>query len=69
MQQVLPELIRLLQYGDTSEPWAYGVLDRSVTDLYNAETANRITDWLSKGRAWIFFSQWQLSFAIKLIGS
>ena len=47
MQQVLPGLIRLLQYGDTSEPWAYGVLDPRVTDLYDAETANRITDWLS----------------------
>ena len=69
LQQVLPELIRLLQYGDASEPSAYRELDSRVTDLYSAETANRITDWLSKGRPWVFFSQWQLLFAIKLICS
>ena len=69
LQQVLPGLIRLLQYGDTNEPSAYGVLDGRVTDLFNAETANRITGCLSQGRPWIFFSQWQLLFAIKLICS
>ena len=69
LQQVLPELIRLLQYGDTSEPSAYKELDGRVTDLYDAETANHITDWLSKGRPWVFFSQWQLLFAVKLICS
>ena len=67
LQRVLPGLIRLLQHGDTSEPWGYGVLDGRVTDLFNAEMANRITAWLSQGRPWIFFSQWQLLFAIKLI--
>ncbi len=69
LQQVLPGLIRLLQYGDANEPSGYGVLDRRVTHLFNTETANRIKGWLSEGRPWIFFSQWQLLFAIKLICS
>ena len=69
LQQVLPGLIRLLQYGDTNEPSAYGELDCRVTDLFKAETANRIKGRLSEGKPWIFFSQWQLLFAIKVICS
>ena len=69
LQQVLPGLIRLLQYADTNEPMFYGVLDRRITDLFNAEKAHQIAERLSKGRPWIFFSQWQLLFAIKLICS
>ena len=67
MQQVLPRLISLLQYADASDPPAYGLLDSRVTDLFNAETVIRITKGLFQGRPWIFFSRWQLLFAIKLI--
>ena len=67
LKQVLQELISLLQYGDANEPSAYGALDGRVTELYGSETANSITGWLSKGKPWVFFSQWQLLFAIKLI--
>ena len=67
MDQVLPSLIRLLQYGESSEPSAYRILDSRVYDLCPVGAANRITDWLAHGRPWVFFSQWQLLFAIRLI--
>lgn len=67
LQQVLPRLISLLQFGDASEPSYYGVLDSRVTDLFSTALARRIARKLSEGRPWVFFSQWQLLFAIKLI--
>ena len=65
--RVLPGLITLLQYGDASEPPAYAELDRRIRDIFPTETARRIADWLSREREWIFFSKWQLLFAIKLL--
>ena len=67
LQPVLRELISVLQYGDANEPSAYGALDGRITEFFGSETANSITGWLSKGKPWVFFSQWQLLFAIKLI--
>ena len=67
LDQLLPSLIRLLQYGDSSEPSNYRILDSRVYDLFPVGPANRIADWLEQGRPWTFFSQWQLLFAIKLI--
>ena len=65
--RVLPGLITLLQYGDASGPPAYAELDRRVRDVFPTETARRIVDWLSREPELIFFSKWQLLFAIKLL--
>ena len=65
--RVLPGLITLLQYGDASGPPAYAELDRRVCDIFPTETARRIADWLSREPELIFFSKWQLLFAIKLL--
>ena len=65
--QALPHLVRLLQFGDASEPPAYGELDDRLNELFPCETARWIAGELSEGPPWIFFSQWQLLFAIKLL--
>ncbi len=65
--QLLPGLIRLLQYGDASEPPKYETLDHRICDLFPTRAARRIAERLSAESHWIFFSQWQLLFAIKLL--
>ena len=65
--QLLPTLITLLQYGDASEPAAYEILDRRVCDLFPTWAASRIAERLSREHHWMFFSKWQLLFAIKLL--
>ena len=65
--QLLPGLITLLQYGDASEPPAYKILDQRVYDLFPIEKARRIGERLFRESHWIFFSKWQLLFAIKLL--
>ena len=65
--QLLPGLIALLQYGDASEPAAYETLDRRICDLFPTWAARRIAERLSQEDHWVFFSQWQLLFAIKLL--
>ena len=64
---LLPRLITLLQYSDASEPPSYNILDRRVREPFPTETARRIADRLSREGQWIFFSKWQLLFAIKLL--
>ena len=65
--QLLPGLIMLLQYGDASEPPEYETLDRRICDLFPTRAARRIAERLSAESHWIFFSQWQLLLAIKLL--
>ena len=65
--QFLPGLITLLQYGDSGEPPAYEILDRRILDLFPTRKARRIAERLSRESEWIFFSKWQLLFAIKLL--
>ncbi len=65
--QVLPGLITLLQHGDASEPPGYSTLDSRVSNIFATDKARRITERLSIGNEWIFFSKWQLLFAIKLL--
>lgn len=67
MEQLLPALLTLLQYGDASEPPAYGTLDRRICDLFPTRAGRRIAERLSQENHWIFFSKWQLLFAIKLL--
>lgn len=65
--QLLPGLITLLQYGDASEPPAFGVLDRHIHGLFPTATGRRIAERLSAASEWVFFTKWQLLFAIKLL--
>ena len=65
--QLLPGLITLLQYGDSSEPAAYETLDRQICDLFPTWAARRIERRLSLESHWKLFSKWQLLFAIKLL--
>ena len=65
--QLLPALITLLQYGDASEPPAYKTLDSRIRDLFPTEMARQIAEKLLKESQWVFFSKWQLLFAIKLL--
>ncbi|MDE2815085.1 MAG: hypothetical protein OXK81_00085 [Chloroflexota bacterium] len=67
VRQLLPGLITLLQYGDSSEPAAYETLDRQICDLFPIGAARRIERKLSLESHWKFFSKWQLLFAIKLL--
>ena len=67
LHRFLPGLIALLQYGDASEPPAYTVLDSQVHRLFPTAKGYRIANRLSLGSEWIFFSKWQLLFAIKLL--
>ena len=66
LDQVLWRLIALLQFCDTNEPLAYRELDGRIRQLFPCMTAGRIAGRLSQGPPWIFFSRWQLLFAIKL---
>ena len=66
LDQVLWRLIALLQFCDTNEPPAYRELDGRIRQLLPCMTAGRIAGRLSQGPPWIFFSRWQLLFAIKL---
>ena len=65
--QLLPCLVTLLQYGDASDSAAYQTLDRQVRKLFPTRAARRIAERLSQESHWIFFSKWQLLFAIKLL--
>ena len=65
--QLLPGLITLLQYGDSSVPAAYETLDRQICDLFPIRAARRIERRLSLESHWKFFSKWQLLLAIKLL--
>ena len=65
--QLLPGLITLLQYGDASEPAAYKTLDRGICDVFPTWAARCIAERLSRESHWMFFSKWQLLFAIKLL--
>ncbi len=65
--QLLPGLITLLQHGDASEPAAYKTLDSRICDLFPTWAARRIAERLSRESHWMFFSKWQLQFAIKLL--
>lgn len=67
VRQLLPALITLLQYGDSSYPAAYGTLDRQICSLFPIGAARRIERKLSLESHWIFFSKWQLLFAIKVL--
>ena len=67
--QFLPGLVALLQYGDADEPPSYQMLDRQIHDLFPTRTALQISERLSQESHWIFFSKWQLLFAIKLLCS
>ena len=64
---LLPHLIRLLQFGDASEPPLFEVLDRHILDLSPTATARRIANELERQGHWVFFSKWQLLLAIKLL--
>ena len=66
-EQVLLGLIRLLQFGDADGQPAYRTLDSRADELFPTGRTDRVADWLSQGKPWILFSQWQLLFAIKLI--
>ena len=66
-EEGLKPLITLLQYGDASEPDGYGELDRRIRQIFPTSTGLRIEKQLSQGDPWIFFSRWQLLFAIKLL--
>ena len=65
--QLLPGLITLLQYGDSSEPPSYRTLDRRICALFPTKTAVRIADKMAREATWMFFSKWQLLLAIKLL--
>ena len=65
--QLLPGLITLLQYGDASDPAAYETLDHRICDLFPTGRARRIAERMSRESHWIFFSKWQLLYAIKLL--
>ncbi len=67
LYQVLRPLIALLQFCDVTEPPAYRELDGRIRQLFPFVTASRIAGQLSQGHPWIFFSQWQLLLAIKLV--
>ena len=67
LDHVLPRLVGLLQYCDINEPLVYEELDSQISHLFPSMTAGRIARRLSLGRHWIFFSQWQLLLAIKLV--
>ena len=67
LEQMLPCLIRLLQFGESAGWPTYRTLDKRVYDAFPTGIADQITDRLSQGKPWIFFSQWQLLFAIKLV--
>ena len=67
VRRILPGLITLLQYGDASEPATYGTLDNRINDLFPTLTARRIAERLARESHWMFFSKWQLLFAIKLL--
>ena len=68
MDQVLPCLIRLLQFGDSAGRSTYSKLDKQVYDIFPTGIADRIGDGLtSQGKQAHFFSRWQLLLAIKLI--
>ena len=65
--KLLPGLVTLLQCGDASEPAAYRTLDHRISDLFPTWAARRIAERLSRESHWVFFSKWQLLFAIKLL--
>lgn len=65
--QLLPCLIRLIQYGDAGGIVNYNKLDDHVDDIFPTEIARQIAKWLSQEESRIFFSRWQLLLAIKLI--
>ena len=68
LDPVLPRLVKLLQLCDIKEPPTYGELDGRVSALFPSVTASRIASRLSQeGPPFIFFSRWQLLFAIKLV--
>ena len=67
LENLLPPLITLLQYGDANEPVTYRELDRRIPALFPTSVAHLVADRLSQGSHWIFFSKWQLLFAIKLL--
>ena len=69
IEQLLPRLITMLQYGDADEPPSYHILDRRIHDLFPTRTARRISERLTREEHWIFFSKWQLLLAIKLLCS
>ena len=64
---VLPRLVGLLQFCDINLPPAYGHLDNRIDVLFPTVRASRIASQLSQGPPWIFFSQWQILLAIKLV--
>ena len=67
LRQVLPVLIRILQYGDAGEPSRFEKLDSRICRLFPTKTARLVQDKLSQGSPFVFFSQWQLIFGIKLL--
>ena len=67
LYQVLWRLIALLQFCDIKEPPAYKELDGRIRQLFPSVRASRIAGQLSQAPPWIFFSQWQLLLAIKLV--
>lgn len=67
IDQGLKPLITLLQYGDAKDPPCYDELDRYITQLFPTTTGFQIERRLSQPDPHIFFSRWQLLFAIKLL--
>lgn len=67
LDHVLPRLVGLLQFCDINLPPAYGHLDNRIDVLFPTVRASRIANQLSQGPPSIFFSQWQLLLAIKLV--
>ena len=66
---LLRSLIALLQFGETSEPSSpleFPTLDRRLKEIFPNHAAIRVAAHLESADHLIFFSKWQLLFAIKL---
>ncbi len=67
IDDVLPTLVGLLQYGDSFTPPAFDYLDRRVRQLFGSVLAHRVSAKLEQSDHLIFFTRWQLLLAIKLV--
>ena len=67
IDDALPTLVRLLQYGDSFTPPAFEYLDGQVRQLFGSVLAHRVAAELEQSDHLIFFTRWQLLLAIKLV--
>ena len=67
IDDALPTLVGLLQYGDSFTPPAFDYLDRRVRQLFGSVLAHRVSAKLEQSNHLIFFTRWQLLLAIKLV--